>query len=43
MDRRISELGKVGVRGPLAEFAPLVAAQAAYAAEVSRRGQKDKS
>jgi len=28
MDRGISELGKVRVRGPLAEFAPLVAARA---------------
>ena len=28
MDRGISELSKVRVRGPLAEFAPLVAAQA---------------
>ena len=28
MDRGISEVSKVRVRGPLAEFAPLVAAEA---------------
>ncbi len=36
MDRGISELSKVQVRGPLAEFAPLVAAQAREYGSVPR-------